>query len=433
MGDYQNYLGSLNKPPKRAVRINNSYKLPNGFDELFPCKIKKIDGISNCYEVLDDIKIGSTLAHHLGLVYSQEPSSMLAAEVLDVREGDNVLDLCSAPGGKASQILDKDKTGVVVLNEYVRGRANILTSNIERQGFKNAIITSTSAERLADALPGYFDKILIDAPCSGEGMFRKDPATIDEWNDGINEFNHNRQVEILLAAEKMLKVGGTLVYSTCTFSPKEDEESVAALLKTGKYALADLPNGVKKYVRGGLTCYGKDFEKVGRVYPQDGFGEGQFVAKLVKVSEDEVPICGKESKKDNKLGKNELKIAKMLTKECVNNENFAFYKLGDSIFVYDGEQINLPEVVMLGVRLGKIVKDRIVPEHQFFKCYGRDFIQKLDLKHDDPRVEKYLHGEEIDCIFGSGYVCVLVEGVPLGGGKAVFGRLKNYYPKGLRK
>lgn len=428
---YKNYLFCLNEPAKRGIRLNQTFKVER-LEEFLPCKIKKLDGLENCYEVMDENKIGHTLAHHLGLVYGQEPSSMLAALALDAKEGDRVLDLCSAPGGKAGQILERDKTGVVVLNEYVHGRANVLLSNIERQGFKNAIITSTSTERLCKVFGGYFDKILVDAPCSGEGMFRKDPATIGEWKEGINAFNHERQVEILLAAEKMLKVGGELVYSTCTFSPEENEESVQELLKTGRFKILDLPKNIQRYVRPGLKEYGADFEKVGRVYPQDGFGEGQFVAKLIKIAADEEEFCSKTYKNTYKLSQNELKNAKMLTKECVNSEKFEFYRVGKAVFAYDGPELNLPELVSMGARVGTIVKDRLVPEHQFFKCYGEQFVKRLDLTPTDPRVAKYIHGEEIECQYSSGYVCVLVGGVPLGGGKAVNGRLKNYYPKGLR-
>lgn len=421
--DYENYILSLKKPAKHGFTIRKKGD--------FEFKYKLFDGL-DAGLILEDRKLGNTLAHHLGLIYLQEPSSMLPAVCLEVKEGERVLDLCSAPGGKASQILSKNTSGVVVLNEVVRSRANVLMSNIERQGFKNAIITSLTPERLSEFLPNYFDKILVDAPCSGEGMFRKDEKTILEWNEGLAAFNHQRQMKILQSADKMLKKGGTLVYSTCTFNLEEDELTAEEFAKEFDYGIVEVPEVVKPYSRAGFEVNGNIMTtKCRRCFPQDDFGEGQFFAKLKKNGEENPAFCEKLNKNRFNLSKKELEIAKNLTKECLNDENFAFYKVGNNIYCYPFEVPNVENVVMLGVCVGTIEMGRLVPHHQFFKCYGDRFINRLVLSKNDERVKDYVLGREIDCPY-NGYVAVIVDGVCLGGGKGSGGRLKNYYPKGLR-
>ena len=243
--DYQKYVKSMEKPAKRGLRVNSEYVQPEEFCKLFSYQIKPILNESNLFCLESDEKIGNSVFHHAGMIYLQEPSSMLAVLALDVKDGENILDLCAAPGGKTGQILEKDRTGIVVSNEIVRARANVLLSNIERQGFKNSTITSLAPETLSGLLPDFFDKILVDAPCSGEGMFRKESETISEWNAGLPEFNHTRQLQILKEADKMLKQGGTLVYSTCTFNRKEDEETVAIFAKEYGYERPELHDYAK--------------------------------------------------------------------------------------------------------------------------------------------------------------------------------------------
>ena len=397
---FDEYVKSLSKTAKRGFRINNNYIKTEDFGVFFDYEYSKIDGFDNLNNLLTDEKVGNSLAHHLGLLYVQEPSSMLAVESLEVEEGDTVLDLCSAPGGKASQILDKNKTGVVVCNEVVRNRANILFSNIERQGFRNAVVTSLTPEKLADEFEEVFDKILVDAPCSGEGMFRKDPATINEWNEGLPEFNHQRQMEILQEADKMLKGEGILVYSTCTFNIEENERTVYEFAKNYGYEVLPLPKKVQDKVACGVQYMGdKSTVLCGRVFPHNGYGEGQFIAKLRKKSE---KICIKNAKKqkNDQISRNEVKIVQDFLADNVN--------------------------------IGSIEKNRLVPHHQLFKAYGRDFNNIINLEKDDNRIGEYLSGNEIEVDAKNGYAVVLVAGIPLGGGKVVGCRLKNYYPKGLR-
>ncbi len=430
--NFEKYEKSMNLPAKRGIRVNKNYVSSTFFKSIFPFEIKNLGIAENLFELETQEKIGNSVFHHAGMIYLQEPSSMLASVALDVKNGETILDLCASPGGKTGQILEENKDGVVVSNEIVRKRANVLFSNIERQGFKNGVVTSLAPEVLSELLPNFFDKILVDAPCSGEGMFRKEPETISEWNENLPLFNHERQLKILKEADKMLKTGGTMVYSTCTFNMKEDEETVAVFADNFGYEILPLPEKVKNVMTAGKDVLGQKTSLTGKCFPFDGFGEGQFVSLLKKKSENNNTL--KSSKNKVVLpNKKELEIVKNFLKETIDDVDFYFYKFGENYFI---SKVDLPVlpfgVVSCGVCVGEVKKDRIEPAHQFFKAYGNNFKRKINLEFDDKRVEQYLKGNEIDCNSENGFACVFVSSVPLGGGKVVQGRLKNYYPKGLR-
>lgn len=429
--DFEKYEKSMTLQAKRGIRVNKNYVSPDFFKSIFPYEIRNLKIGENLFELETQEKIGNSVFHHAGMIYLQEPSSMLASLALDVKNGETILDLCASPGGKTGQILEENKTGVVVSNEIVRKRANVLFSNIERQGFKNGVVTSLAPETLSELLPNYFDKILVDAPCSGEGMFRKEPETISEWNENLPLFNHERQLKILQEADKMLKEGGTLVYSTCTFNMKEDEETIAIFADKFGYKILPLPEKIKNVMTAGKDVFGQKTSLAGKCFPFDGFGEGQFVSILKKKSENNFVKSTK-----NKVvlpSKKELEIMKNFLKETIDDVDFYFYKVGENFFISKVDIPVLPfGVVACGVCVGELKKDRIEPAHQFFKAYGNNFKNKIELELDDKRVEQYLKGNEIECEAKNGFACLLVSSVPLGGGKVVQGKLKNYYPKGLR-
>ncbi len=430
--DFDKYIASFNEKAKRGLRVNLNYLSVGGFEKIFPYEVEKLKKIENGYELKTDEKIGHSVYHHLGLVYLQEPASMLPALCLEVKDGEKVLDLCSAPGGKASQILERNKTGIVVLNEIVRNRANILFSNIERQGFKNSIITSLSPEKLAKKFPNFFDKILVDAPCSGEGMFRKDPDTINEWNENLPEFNHQRQMDILREADKMLKQNGEIVYSTCTYNIDENERTVFEFCEECGYEIIEVPNVVKENTVAGFLYNKNDKTTLSRrCFAHNGFGEGQFMCKMVKKSQNDSSFYFKKPK-NIELGQVESKIVKDFIKQNLTIDDFRFVKNGDNIYITNGLVCDFDGVINMGVMLGTINKDRLVPAHQLFKAYGEYFINKINLDYSDERVNKYLRGEEIEVDCKNGWACVLVNNVPLGGGKVTNNKLKNHYPKGLR-
>jgi len=429
--DYEKYIKSFSVEPKRGLRVNLNYIRSNGFEKIFPYKIEKLNKIENGYLLKTEEKIGNSVYHHLGLIYLQEPASMLPALCLDVKDGESVLDLCSAPGGKASQILERNKTGIVVLNEIVRQRANILFSNIERQGFKNAIITSLTPEKLSKKFYNFFDKILVDAPCSGEGMFRKDPNTIKEWNNNLPEFNHQRQMEILAEADKMLKANGKIVYSTCTYNIEENEKTVFEFCDKFGYEIVDVPDCVKLNTTQGFIYSANETKLARRCFAHNGFGEGQFMCKMVKKSQNDNEFHFKKPKNID-LGQTERKIINEFINKNLENNNFKFVKNGDNVYIINDLVCDFEGVVNMGVLLGEIVKDRLVPSHQLFKAYGEYFKNKINLDYNDERVNKYLRGEEIEAECANGWAVLLVNNVSLGGGKVTNNMLKNHYPKGLR-
>lgn len=429
--DFEKYEQSMQMPAKRGLRANKNYIDAKTFCNLFPYDAKNILGEDNLFCLESDEKIGNTVFHHAGMIYLQEPSSMLAVLALEPQDGENILDLCSAPGGKTGQILEKDKTGIVISNEIVRPRANVLLSNIERQGFKNSMVTSLAPETLSGLLPNFFDKILVDAPCSGEGMFRKEPETVSEWNAGLPQFNHERQMQILKDADKMLKENGTLVYSTCTFNTKEDEETASLFAKQYGYEIVLLPENVQSVTMPAKDMNGEKTSLARKCLPFGNFGEGQFVCKMIKRSKNNA-----EPARQNKvqgISKSETELAKQLLKSTIGDDDFYFYKFGENVYISKVPLRALPfGVVSIGVCLGELKKGRIEPAHQFFKAYGNQFKNKINLEIDSPLLSRYLLGNEIDCDNENGYVCILCAGVPVGGGKVVSGKVKNYYPKGLR-
>lgn len=431
--DYQNYIDSFSCASKRGLRVNKNYLDYPKFEDIFEFPVKKIEKFEGIYILGSEQKIGNSVYHHAGMIYLQEPSSMLAVMALDVKSQDKVLDLCAAPGGKTSQILEKVDGELVISNEIVYNRANILISNIERQGFKNSIVTCLDAESLAQEFPNYFDKILVDAPCSGEGMFRRDPQTIDEWNEGLLEFNHQRQLEILNQADLMLKQNGYLLYSTCTFNKQENEQTVIKFCLEKGYRICSLDKKIKAVTRRGFK--NNDFDdlaKTARCFPQDGFGEGQFIALLQKFSLNLKEENRRKKSIFSELSRNEKQLAKEFLKQTINRDDLYLYKLNNNLYVSEIEVPKISKgVLSLGVKLGQVEKNRLVPHHQFFKAYGKSFLNQVELSKEDSY--KYLYGLELENKTNiKGYALVLFEGVPLGGVKASNNTLKNHYPKGLR-
>lgn len=223
--DFDSFLQSVDLPAYRGLRVNTLKCEDQKLISLLPYSLEKTPFCKNGYYIPDDVQhIGLHPLHHAGAFYVQEPSAMSAVTMLDVEKGDKVLDLCAAPGSKTTQIAaELGNTGMLWSNEIVRSRAAILLSNLERCGVRNAVVSSASPEVLCPSLPSFFDKILVDAPCSGEGMFRKDKSAFEHWSVEHSNSCANRQLMILNSAKLSLKVGGVMVYSTCTFSYEENE------------------------------------------------------------------------------------------------------------------------------------------------------------------------------------------------------------------
>ncbi len=380
---------------------------------------------------------GRTLLHQAGYVYSQEPSAMLVATATDCQPGEKVLDLCAAPGGKSTQLATQLKgEGLLVANEIFPKRAKILAENIERWGVSNAIVTNHAPAELVKNFSGFFDRIVVDAPCSGEGMFRKDPVALSEWQEQTPLKCAKRQKEILTAAVKMLKTGGTLVYSTCTFAPEENEEIISWLLKEYPFTIVPIPQA-QTNVSSGRPEWGDGnpaLAKAVRLWPHLNQGEGHFVAKLIFQGENTV---AKPKKKHKKVGltKEVSSLVADFTHKFPQPENTTIQLFGDHIWAAPKNAPDLTGIKVLrnGVELGVVKKRRIEPSFNLAMAVTDKTLPDfptLQINYGDWL--HYVAGETFTKPGNDSWVLLCVDAIPVGFGKQVQGLVKNFYPKGLR-
>lgn len=427
--DYQAYLDSFDNERQYGLRVNTLKISVEDFLKISPFKLEPIPWTSDGFYYQGEDKPAKHPYYYAGLYYLQEPSAMTPAEVLPIEEGDYVLDCCAAPGGKSTKLISKLKhQGLLVTNDISNSRAQALLKNIELCGADNAFVTSEDTSKLAKYFPNFFDKILIDAPCSGEGMFRKEPAMLKSWNEDSNLYYHNLQMEIVEAALKMLKDGGSIVYSTCTFDPQENEDIIKHLL-----SLDDSLHTVTINNRYEQFAHGQDLEDAIRIYPHLVKGEGHFVC-----------LIQKGTKQDNVSPKT---IAKMPNNEDVleflkhvqlNLENRHFETIQDNIYLVPDINVKLKGLRILrsGLLLGEIKKHHFEPAQSLAMALNmHDFDQVLNFDVTDERVIRYLKGETLyvkDLTTIQGWALVCVSGYPLGFAKIDQGTLKNKYAKGWR-
>jgi len=448
--NFEAFLNAFSKQPNRGIVFNSNFLPIRKALETTGLDVAPLSFSSNCFKLESDERIGATVWHHGGLIYSQEPSSMVAGKVLTTAlenvKNVKILDLCASPGGKTIDMaLELDYSGVIVSNEIVASRAKVLFSNVERLGLKNVVITNNAPCEIARELPDFFDGVLVDAPCSGEGMFRKDPETIKEWNITLAKTNQKRQLEILREAVTCLKLGGYLVYSTCTYNTLENEEVINYATKKLGLEIISVDYDIKKVTEDGFIIDGNEnLKKARRMFSGGKLGEGQFVCLLKKVQncgekcEKRQKNCKKDENKANKHVSKNMKIATDFLKETLVDYNGFSVEVDDNnidlINYYVDKQIlnaNL-NFVMRGIRVGSINNSRVIPHHHFFKALYKKFKVKAELSPSETL--SYIEGNELACDYNcDGFIAVLRKGVPLGGGKAVRGRLKNFYPKGLRQ
>ena len=380
------------------------------------------------------VKLGRHPYHHAGAFYSQEPSASAPAAMLDVQPGMKVLDLCAAPGGKSSQLAAAlGGKGLLVSNEYDGGRAVILRQNLERMGVANAVVLNETPVRIAATLPGFFDRILVDAPCSGEGMFRKEPQALAQHGTGLVAQCAALGSEILDAAASCLATGGVLVYSTCTFAPEEDEGQVGAFLaRHPEFELLPWPDG---FGSPGETnrCGEHPFaaEKTRRIWPCQG-GEGHFMAKLRKVAPAETKKTARV--KTAKAAKPNAAWQAFAGEYFPQLAGLPAMQLEDMVLLMPEEMPALKlHVLRAGVLAGTVQKNRFVPAHHLFTAFGAGCTNREELTLEDDRTQAWLRGEEIETHTAqNGWCCVTVDGMPLSGGKVSGGKVKNHLPKALR-
>lgn len=423
--DYDAWLAAQDAPLFRALRLNPRKISVDAFLREFP-DAKRIEGYpAYLYHVpTTDVSLGNHPFHHAGCFYLQEPSASLVVEALDIRENENVLDCCAAPGGKSTQILSKlNGTGILVSNEIDPKRNQTLRFNLQRFGEDNLLITQNDTKTLGESFIGYFDKIVVDAPCSGMGMYRKDPSGMKYFS--TNNILHcaRMQEEILENVYPSLKEGGVLVYSTCTFAKEENEERIHDFMrKHPDMVIEDVPFSIGRKGFGDLD---ENLEKCRRITVLEG-GEGHFICRM------------------RKHGKQETKQPALLQPVAVPLiRNFVSMFLDESIRSYIiHDKINLSRhdlpcpskinVVQAGVYLGEKIQDRIEIDHAFASSQIAQTYFKQKIELGDEETLRFLHGDTIDIEGVKGYVLIGYRGKTYGLGKGDGRQIKNKFPKGIR-
>ena len=367
---------------------------------------------------------GKSPLHEAGLYYLQEPSAMSVAALAEVHPGDKVLDLCAAPGGKSTMLAGALMgEGLLISNEINPGRAKILSQNIERMGISNAIVTNETPERLAQRFPSFFDKVIVDAPCSGEGMFRKEEQALAMWSPENVAACAKRQAEILEQAAIMVKSGGELVYSTCTFAPAEDEDSILSFLERHpEFSMTDLPKklGEKREAFGFDTGH-----------PEwCGKPEGAEELREEIPSGDGHPAAAGDFIRDTLQGDFMDRLAQ--------HSGSRAKWFGDDLYLMPFEASVRTEglrILRPGLGIGTVKKGRFEPAHALaMAMQPGDAVRALEVSSESREAAAYLRGETLPCDASwKGWTLVTIDGISAGWGKASGGILKNHYPKGLRR
>ena len=413
--EYPAFLESLERPRAVALRFNPM----KGERPVLPFVGAPVPWEPEGFYYDPETRPGLHVYHEAGVYYLQEASAMAPVALLDPKPGERVCDLCAAPGGKTTQIAGRMLgRGFLVCNEINPKRAKILSRNIERMGVANALVTNEHPETLASRFPGFFDRVLVDAPCSGEGMFRKEEAAVTDWSQETVQMCARRQREILDSAARLVRPGGRLVYSTCTFAPEEDEETVAAFLEAHPEFTPE-PVEAPWFVPGENASY--------RMWPHKLLGEGHFAAVLRKTQGEsgEVPACPGE-----KCPKAWESFAKELDITLPEGKAVSF---GQSLYWASTElpELNRLKVLRPGLELGTERKGRFEPAHAL-ALWLKTCAVTESFPPESPEMKAYLHGDVVPS-GKKGWCLVQAGGYAIGWGKGDGSVLKNHYPKGLRR
>ena len=428
--DAPRFFAQLETEPCRSLRYNKKLLSESDLKALLGDAAGSAVPFTDngFYFTLDGI--GNTPLHHSGGVYVQEPAAMAPVAALGGEKAYAILDLCSAPGGKSLQaaesILAED--GILVCNEPSAPRRRALMQNLERLGEKRCMVTGFDATKLPKEFYGFFDLVITDAPCSGEGMMRKNEEARENWSLENVLSLAALQGEILESAAKAVKDGGRILFATCTWAREENEDNVVRFLENHPEFISIPPEEkVAQCAAKGLV------EGTLRFYPHIFDGEGQFLAIFRREHGAEAPFSPKKKKeKSGKADPREAVVKKFLEEVLTTLPKKKLLFREDEVFLTEDTPFPQELFVSPGVLIGSVQKGRVVPHHRFFRAYADSFRNRFTLPYTDPRIEAYLRGEEIE-LAGSGYGVLFADTLPLGGVKASAGRGKNYYPKGLRK
>lgn len=416
--EYDDFIKSYDEDKTTGLRINTLKIDKKKLFDLNLFDLSQIPWAEEGFYYDDKInRPGRNPLHEAGAYYLQEPSAMSVIPKADIKEGDKVLDMCAAPGGKSTYILSKlNDTGLLVSNEINASRIKALGENLERFGVRNCIITNTDSKSLRKTFNEYFDKVVIDAPCSGQGMFRKDEVAISDWSYAKVLECQSIQKEIIRDGYKMLKKDGILIYSTCTFSREENEHVINEFISEYPYA---------------------ELIEMERLWPHKIKGEGHFVAKIKKLEDEECNVKELKIKNLDKEIKDYREFEKKFLKvDFYSNKKNKFYLRGENLYLLPEVYPDTKKLKVLryGLHLGVLKKNRFEPSHalsHYLKVEDVKNVENFSVQSDS--ILKYLKGDVVNSNESRGWVLVSVEGIPLGWGKESAGVIKNHYPKGLRK
>jgi len=432
--EYEAFIESYHREQVQALRVNTLKITEEELQAISSFELRQIPWVQSGFYYAGQDRPGKHPYHEAGLYYIQEPSAMAVGELADARPGEYVLDLCAAPGGKTTHLAaSMQGQGLLVSNEIHPTRAKILASNVERMGFTNTVVTNETPEKLAKYFPGFFDRIVVDAPCSGEGMFRKEAQALEHWSMENVNMCARRQQAILEEAAIMLRPGGTLIYSTCTFAPEENEGSMGRFLEKHPEFSVKKVTAYEGFAPGHpeWSDAHPEIRDTFRLWPHKLEGEGHYVAVLQKY--------GERNPREGlwKLPSADPAVLKLYEVFVQQNLQGTL----DGIPILFGEQLYLLphaiplkglKVLRLGLHLGTIKKNRFEPAHALALALRAEEAQRC-CNLSIEQAEAYLRGETLNINGEKGWILVLVNGYSLGWGKQSSGILKNHYPKGLRK
>lgn len=407
----------------KCLRVNTLYLEPESLKEAYPNIVNNNEIDYSFYYDKNEYDLGKSIEHFAGGIYIQDASAMLVTHLLNPQENERVIDLCAAPGGKATQasILMKN-TGLVIANDYNEKRSEILSENVERLGITNTIVLNNNVDKIANHFGGYFDKVILDAPCSGEGMFRKNDLSYLDWSiDKVHRCSEIQR-ELIMHAYSLLKKDGIMVYSTCTFEKEENEDIVQYLLDNSNASLINI-----KEIEGAIR--GIDMKEAIRLYPSHFKGEGQFIA-LIKCNDEHNIKLKKYQNKNNQIPQLFKLTNEFILQNSNNNKIKDIYPFNTTINYLEYGNINIDglKVKRYGLNMGQVINNRFEPSHSLMKV--------LDLKqnHEITKDEylKFIKGETLENNNYKGYLGIKYNNLKVGFGKASNNQIKNHLPKGLR-
>ena len=423
--EYDDFKKALLEKPVKGLYLNRNKKnVERVLEEQY---IEHHPIVENGYLYDENYHPGRSAYFLAGLYYIQEPSAMLVADALPIEPDDFVLDMCAAPGGKSCEIASRlTGEGVLIANDIEASRARILSENIERFGLDNTIVTNVDPMRFTKQFQEAFDKIVLDAPCSGEGMFRKLEQAVDTWSeDKVLECAHI-QKNLLKGAYDMLKQGGMVIYSTCTYSYEENEAMV-------HYAVDELGFELLPLSKSHGLCPGVDLDEVVRCYPHHYRGEGHFIALLRKPGNSPRKVVRPMKPQ---VSQADLKVLKAFYQETLNKKVPA-YIIENNGHLYANKK-NFPElkgirVLRNGLYLGEVRKNRFIPSYSLALTLTKEDVKRsYDYSCDSEEIKKYIHGETLEGTGNKGFGVIFVDGYPLSFYKES-NQVKNLFPKGLRR